>query len=172
MRALLQLLLADVVASYCAVAQHQVPAASSIRSKTKYAPSGRIGYTLCCAPLDEDASGQWRVDRARLNAAWSQSVRQRRPRFLPFIAARQWARAMYFTDEADWREWIDSGEKRNPYVPRFPDEVYANSGWSSWDDFLNGPVEPGSVVFEKGYKRGKWLKGPLSEADGDEAIGR
>ena len=202
MRPLLLFQLLDMVASHCA--QHRLPAATQwIAQHRLPVANQRIGCAQCCAPPDEDDRGEWRVNRARLDAQWSQSVRKRRPRFLPFISARQWARAMYFTDEADWREWIDSGEKRNPCerlaslpalhslwscvcrrvhalalvsscadVPRFPDEVYANSGWSGWDDFLNGPVEPGSVVFQKGYKRGKWLKGPLSEADSDEAVGR
>ena len=35
-----------------------------------------------------------------------------------------------------------SGEKRMALVPSEPDSVYASSGWSSWDDFLNGPVDP------------------------------
>ena len=90
-------------------------------------------------------------------------MRKRKPRFLPFIGARQWARAMPFESEEDWNEWIDAGEKRNPYVPSSPDVVYKDKGWCGWDDFLNGPIEPGEVVFQKGYKRGTWLRGPLAD---------
>ena len=45
---------------------------------------------------------------------------------------------MYFTTEKDWRRWINNGEKRNPYVPSNPEVVYAEKGWTTWEDFLNG----------------------------------
>jgi len=84
-------------------------------------------------------SGTWRIQQARLDAEWSASVLKRKPRWLPFFQARQWARAMWFTTEKDWRNWISDGEKRNPYLPSNPDIVYADNGWVSWHDFLNGP---------------------------------
>ena len=112
---------------------------------------------------DDPLPGAWRVDRARLEEQWSAGVRRRRPRFLPFAAARQWARAMHMDDEADWRGWIDDGEKRNPYVPSAPDVVYKDKGWAGWDDFLNGPIEDLSTILDPNYKRGVWLKGPLSK---------
>lgn len=86
--------------------------------------------------------GAWRISRARLDAKWSADIRKRRPRFLPFVRARQWARAQWMTSEDEWTEWVMSGEKRMALVPSEPDSVYASSGWSSWDDFLNGPVDP------------------------------
>ena len=54
--------------------------------------------------------------------------------------ARQWSRAMWFTTEEDWMDWISAGEKRNPYIPSRPDEAYRDQ-WISWTDFLNGPIE-------------------------------
>ena len=117
------------------------------------------------AAADDDS---WRIERARLSEQWSKSIRNRPRRFLPFPAARQWARAMFMTDEADWREWIESGEKRNPYVPSYPDEVYADKGWAGWDDFLNGPIETLSDVMRPGYKRGKWLRGPPGRQLGED----
>ena len=94
---------------------------------------------------DADASfemaedpGAWRIARARLEAQHSASIRKRKPRWLPFVQARKWSRAMWFTTEEDWREWIETGEKRNAYIPSRPDEVYASS-WQGWEDFLNGP---------------------------------
>ena len=105
----------------------------------------------------------WRVDRARLNEQWSANIKKRRPRFLPFVEARQWARAMHLETEDDWREWIADGEKRNPYVPSRPDEVYSDSGWLGFHDFLNGPIEDLSTLLKPGYKRGKWLRGPLAD---------
>ena len=76
---------------------------------------------------------------------------------------------MHFCEEADWRQWIEDGEKRNPYVPSFPDVVYANQGWTDWHDFLNGPVESYEDISDPTYKRGKWLRGPLRDMPtGDE----
>jgi hypothetical protein len=124
----------------------------------------------CCTPrcsANEDDtvsnSDELRLARARLTEEWSAQVRKRKPRFLPFIGARQWARAMPFESEEDWNDWVEAGEKRNPYVPSRPDEVYKENGWCGWEDFLNGPIEPGEVVFQKGYKRGTWLRGPLAD---------
>ena len=118
--------------------------------------------------MDRDRLNE-RVDRARLNDQWSKSIMKRRPRFLPFDAARQWARAMHLETEDDWREWIADGEKRNPYVPSKPDEVYSDSGWLGFHDFLNGPIEDLSTLLKPGYKRGKWLRGPLRDMPrGDE----
>ena len=147
-------------------------------------PSWTAGWQQRCAPrlpsrcaacsrapplllqaLDPDADDvdTWRVDRARLNEQWSANIKKRRPRFLPFLEARQWARAMHMETEDDWREWIADGEKRNPYVPSRPDEVYSDSGWLGFHDFLNGPIEDLSTLLKPGYKRGKWLRGPLAD---------
>ena len=73
----------------------------------------RCGSASCC-----DGSDAWRIQRARLEEQHAASVRQRRPRFLPFADARQWARAMFFTEEADWRDWIANGEKAPSRRPR------------------------------------------------------
>jgi hypothetical protein len=99
-----------------------------------------------------------RIERARLQERYDRGVRARRPAFLPFVSARQWARAMHFTKEADWREWIENGEKRNAYIPSNPDEIYAQKGWAGWYDFLNGDIEDLAMLFDPKYKRGRWLK--------------
>ena len=99
---------------------------------------------LMCAdadPMLNNDPGAWRIDKKRLEARWGADVRQRQPRFLGFHHARNWARANWHTTEDDWREWIEDGEKRNVYIPSHPDEVYADKGWISWVDFLNGPIE-------------------------------
>mmetsp|Transcript_82712 Transcript_82712/g.146115 ORF Transcript_82712/g.146115 Transcript_82712/m.146115 type:complete len:237 (+) Transcript_82712:79-789(+) len=109
------------------------------------------------------ADDKLRLERARLGHEWWKGVGARRPRFLPFVAARKWARAMHFTEESDWREWIENGEKRNAYIPSRPDEVYAQAGWAGWDDFLNGSLEDISDAQNPNYKRGRWLRGPLAK---------
>ena len=132
---------------------------------------GTRARSLRCCEEQGDAYSEedrWRLARIRLAEQYAASVRRRRPRFLDFISARQWARAMFFTSEEDWREWIDAGEKRNPYIPSNPDEIYADDGWISWIDFLNGDVEPDSVTSQEQYRRGKWLFGPLSDQSGEE----
>ncbi|KAL3928589.1 MAG: hypothetical protein SGPRY_002325 [Prymnesium sp.] len=130
-----------------------------------------------CAPplLSEEppfprppSSPHWRITRARLTADYSAEVRRRKVRFLPFKSARQWARAMHLCKESEWREWIDAGEKRNPYVPSNPEVVYAATGWAGWDDFLNGPIEDLSTILDPKYKRGKWLRGPLADISSHE----
>jgi len=73
---------------------------------------------------------------------------------------------MHMNTEAEWRDWIESGEKRNPYVPSQPDEVYSKEGWAGWANFLNGCVEDDEIVRKPGYKPGKWLRGPLSDQGG------
>lgn len=123
----------------------------------------RRGLVHACAADDVSQSDLVRLARARLNRMWTEDMLKRKPRFLPFIGARQWARAMPLETEEDWMEWISNGEKRNAYVPSRPDEVYADSGWKGWHDFLNGPIEPASVVFQKDYRRGRWLQGPLRD---------
>jgi hypothetical protein len=75
---------------------------------------------------------------------------------------------MHLTCEADWRQWIADGEKRNAYVPSNPDEVYAGTGWVGWDDFLNGDIEDLSMLRTPGYVRGRWLRGPLAEPPKDQ----
>ena len=145
------------------------PLVSTARAAT---PFHRVVLPRMCTPDDRDAAAaddedSWLIDRARLSEQWSKSIRTRKPRFLPFRDARQWARAMFMTEEADWRQWIDDGEKRNPYIPSFPDEVYADEGWEGWDDFLNGPIEELSDILRPGYKRGKFLRGPGRQQEAD-----
>ena len=74
---------------------------------------------------------------------------------------------MHLETEEDWRQWIDDGEKRNPYIPNAPDEIYRDNGWAGWEDFLNGPIEDLTDLLDPEYKRGKWLKGPLSQLQAD-----
>ena len=81
-----------------------------------------------------------RVAKARLQHAHDRAVLKRKPRYLPFQECRRWARAMWMQNEIDWEDWLNDG-RRNPYVPSQPDVVYADSGFSTWHDFLNGPVK-------------------------------
>lgn len=79
----------------------------------------------------------WRIERARLQESYRRELLRRPRRYLPFVEARKWARAMWFTEADDWLGMLERGEKRNPYLPRRPDLYYVGKGWVSWDDFLN-----------------------------------
>lgn len=123
-----------------------LPLAPPLRPLAMSPPLRASRLITLCVPDEPDESfsedpGAWRVAKAQLVENWSKEVRRRKPRFFGFKHARQWARAMHFETERDWRRWVENGEKRNPYVPSFPDEVYAGRGWVSWDDFLNGPYD-------------------------------
>jgi len=96
--------------------------------------AGRADLSMSAQDLD-----MWRIEAVRLEERHRQELMRRPPRFLPFKEARKWARAMWFTSREDWMGMINRGEKRNPYLPRRPDEYYAGKGWVSWDDFLNEP---------------------------------
>lgn len=194
------------------------PCCFTTRSAPPHLPQGcsRCRPIRCAEDGNEEEpiGDHWRLQRARLDAEWARRIRKSKPRFLPFKSARQWARAMYFTEcaaagckgtrqcvkharralgasmacaclqelqyackswssrpssrpsrppprappvppwlalssggsaavpthprsvcplrrcrQADWEDWIDAGEKRNPYVPSQPDVVYADAGW-------------------------------------------
>lgn len=87
-----------------------------------------------------DAAVKASTEKAPLVSEDLESVKKRKPRLLPWISARMWARSMHMETEEDWKEWIDNGEKKTPLIPSKPDEVYADSGWEGWQDFLNEPV--------------------------------
>ena len=139
--AALALMLAMNLASLALAVHCRVPQPMPSACALRRAPAAPR-HELIVMSEEEDGiyadPGAWRIDQQRLQEAWSAQVRKRKPRFLSFQHARQWARAMYFTTEKDWRRWINNGEKRNPYVPSNPEVVYAEKGWTTWEDFLNG----------------------------------
>jgi hypothetical protein len=111
-----------------------------------YADSGWEGWhDFLNEPVDSDRAS---VVPARFIDEDAESVRKRKPRLLPLTSAREWARSTHMETEEDWKEWIDNGEKKTPLIPSKPDEVYADSGWEGWHDFLNEPIdsERASVV--------------------------
>lgn len=77
----------------------------------------------------------WRVEKLRLEEANTRQFLKARPRFLPYDEARKWVHAWghRWQSEHDWNSWIESGEKRNSYIPSRPDEYYTRIGsWISW----------------------------------------
>lgn len=82
---------------------------------------------------------EWRVARARLTESWLRGIKKRKPRFLDYDEAVKWVAAMGQWDtREDWEDWIERGEKRNPYLPSDPITYYTGTGdWISWEHFLS-----------------------------------
>ena len=55
--------------------------------------------------------------------------------FLPFEEAREFARNLNLNGQAAWKKWSKSG-KRPDDIPSHPDDVYKDSGWISWANWL------------------------------------
>ena len=55
--------------------------------------------------------------------------------FLPFEEAREFARNLNLNGQAAWKKWSKSG-KRPDDIPSHPDDVYIDSGWISWANWL------------------------------------
>ena len=75
----------------------------------------KVATDGCSVPSGTDGAAQARsligyvpADKARLDEQWSKNIRKRRTRFLPFEAARQWARAMHLETEEEWAETLDA----------------------------------------------------------------
>lgn len=90
------------------------------------------------APSEAIDDLSWRVARLRLEEENTRRFLKAGPRFLPYEECRKWVAAWNRWDtEADWKNWIREGEKRNAYIPARPDEYYGKLGkWISWDHFL------------------------------------
>ena len=77
---------------------------------------------------------------------------------LPFHRARAFVHRLKLTSVEEWKEWSKSGQ-RPSNVPGRPDQVYKDTGWVSWPDWM-------------GYtdkKRGSKLKRMGYEQAGDES---
>lgn len=108
------------------------------RTSTQPYPLARCARLAPAVLMTGDVE-MWRLERARLEQQYRRELLRRPRRYLPFVEARKWARAMWFTTREDWQGMISRGEKRNPYLPRYPDQYYQDKGWVSWEDFLNDP---------------------------------
>jgi hypothetical protein len=87
-------------------------------------------------PLDDLT---WRVEKLRLEEANIKRFLKSGPRFLPYDECRKWVQAWgsRWSTEQEWKSWIATGEKRNPYIPSRPNEYYGKIGkWVSWEHFL------------------------------------
>eukprot|EP00439_Symbiodinium_sp_Y106_P034012 s4621_g4.t1 len=82
-----------------------------------------------------------RLFRTELQEQERRAILRRKRCFLPFDDCVKWVRAMGLWDnQEEWEEWIEMGEKRNPYIPSRPDQYYGELGqWKGWAYFLGAP---------------------------------
>lgn len=82
-----------------------------------------------------------RLFRTELEEQARRAILRRKRCFLPFDDCVKWVRAMGLWDnQEEWEEWIQMGEKRNPYIPSRPDQYYGKLGqWKGWAYFLGAP---------------------------------
>jgi hypothetical protein len=97
---------------------------------------------------DDDLS--WRVAKLRLEEQHTARLLKSRPRFLPYRECRKWVQAWSrWNSEDDWMAWIDTGEKRNAYIPSRPDAYYQSTGdWKGWAHFLGVDEDRKSDTFQ------------------------
>lgn len=63
-----------------------------------------------------------------------------------FEEARTFVQAICLQNNKEWRSWSKTDAKPKD-VPAAPDRIYANTGWTSWGDFLGT-----NTVFKKTFK--------------------
>ena len=56
-------------------------------------------------------------------------------KFRSFEDTRKFVRKQHFSGRSKWRDFCTSGNKPND-IPNYPDAVYKNKGWISWNDFF------------------------------------
>ena len=62
--------------------------------------------------------------------------------FRPYKSARAYVRAQGLRDSKDWRTWCAAG-KRPPDIPGAPDQIYRETGWTTWGEFFgNANIHP------------------------------
>lgn len=58
--------------------------------------------------------------------------------YLNFSEARQFVRKLGLVNTIEWKQW--SRNSRPSYIPGNPDQIYRQSGWQSWSDFLGAKI--------------------------------
>jgi hypothetical protein len=90
----------------------------------------RIGYTSTGSKADLAARILAALDDPAVHA----------PRWRPFAEARAIARCLELTGQKEWyafaRGRLPSKGARPADIPTQPNQAYANTGWTSWGDFL------------------------------------
>lgn len=56
------------------------------------------------------------------------------PGYLPFSQARQYVHKLKLEKRSEWVAWDQSG-KRPHFIPLYPEKVYKDNGWISWEDW-------------------------------------
>lgn len=59
----------------------------------------------------------------------------RKTLFVDYATAKKLARSLSFKSGTEWKKWAKTNA-RPANIPSYPNEAYANKGWTSWGDFL------------------------------------
>jgi superfamily II DNA or RNA helicase len=88
--------------------------------------------------------------RTYANAGWfgwgdwlgTKTVATRLRKYRSFTEARAFVRSLGLKSQAEWREYVKSN-KKPVVIPNAPGQVYAQTGWAGWGDWLGtGTVAP------------------------------
>jgi hypothetical protein len=90
----------------------------------------------------QDRSEKIQVEKTRtsLEEQNTKSFLKRRPRKLPYEAARKWVQTNLGVDTREEHdELVENGKLCNTYISKQPEEYYtATREWISWDHYLKG----------------------------------
>lgn len=123
-----------------------VPASSESRTplilmvageSSEQMPSNEIPKVPC--RIGGGMQGDWRVERARLVEKERQRIVRRKPRFGSFAQSSAYAQTLGLRTRDEWFEWLEMGEKSNPYCPSDPEGYYRKRReWLGWRCWLTG----------------------------------
>ena len=87
------------------------------------------------------SSGDWHVERARLQHKHEQQIRTRKARYPRFATSSNIVQMQGLSTKEEYFEWLEQGEGLSPYVPRDPERYYKERGeWLGWRAWLTGGV--------------------------------
>jgi hypothetical protein len=134
----------DVIETLCAlpVAALERALVEGLAREDLQALCKRIGYASTGSKVDLAARLIAAVDETAVHA----------PRWRSFAAARAFAQRLKLTGAREWRAFARGGLPAKgtlaSNIPRYPNQVYARAGWTSWGDFLGtGNVAPYAMTF-------------------------
>jgi hypothetical protein len=74
----------------------------------------------------------------------------------PFEEAREYARSLGLKNQKEWKAFSKSGDRPKD-IPSAPDQVYKDSGWINWSDWLGNVAQYNWRPFEEAMEYAKSL---------------
>jgi hypothetical protein len=97
-----------------------------------YCKSGRKPADIPVSPYDIYAQAGWAVYGDWLGTG---TIAPRLREYRPFEEAREFARALGFKSNLEWKQYCKSGKKPDD-IPAKPNTTYAEEGWAGYGDWL------------------------------------